>query len=86
MKAKTYADLGGLFADLPRTDAEAAEAPREAARQRYEHRYARVLLLAVITVVAVIVAVHTLVWPFTSWVWLLLLGAILYATMIRKRS
>ena len=29
---------------------------------------------------------HTLAGALTIWVWLLLLGAILYATQIRKRS
>ena len=34
MKAKTYADLDGILEDLPRTDAEASEAPKATARRR----------------------------------------------------
>jgi len=86
MKAKTYADLDGIFADLPRTEAEASEAPKVAARRRQEHRHTRVLLLTVLIVIAVATAAHALAWSFTSWVWLLLLGAILYATQLRKRT
>ena len=86
MKAKTYADLDGIFADLPRTEAEAAEAPKVAARRRHEHRHTRALLLTVLIVIAVATVAHALVWSFTPWVWLLLLGAILYATQLRKRT
>ena len=85
MKAKTYPDLDGLLADLPRTDAEAAEAPKATARRRHEHPYARVLLLTVIIVIGVATAAHALAWSFSTWVWLGLLGALLYATQLRRR-
>jgi len=86
MKAKTYADLDGILADLPRTDAEASEAPKATARRRHEHRHLRAVVLAVLLVIAVVIVAHTLAGALTIWVWLLLLGAILYATQIRKRS
>ena len=86
MKAKTYADLDGILADLPRTDAEASEAPKATARRRREHHRLRAVVLAVLLVIAVVIVAHTLAGALTIWVWLLLLGAILYATQIRKRS
>ena len=85
MKAKTYADLDGILADLPRTDDEAAEAPKATARRRHEHPFTRTLVLAVIIVVGVVVAAHSLAWTFTTWIWLGLLGALLYATQLRRR-
>ena len=39
MRAKTYADLGGLFDDLPQPGAEAAEAPRTPARRQRDHAH-----------------------------------------------
>jgi len=86
MKAKTYADLDGILVDLPRTEAEASEAPKATARRRHEHRHLRVLALTVFIVVAVATVAHALVWSMSTWVWLLLLGAILYATQLRKGS
>ena len=86
MKAKTYADLDGILVDLPRTDAEASEAPKATARRRHEHRHLRVLMLTVFIVIAAVTVAHTLVWSLSTWVWLLLLGAILYATQLRKGS
>ena len=86
MRAKTQADLDGLLADLPRTDAEASEAPKATERRRHEHRHLRVLVLTVFIVIAVAAVAHALVWSMTTWVWLLLLGAILYATQLRKGS
>jgi hypothetical protein len=86
MKATTYADLDGILVDLPRTDAEASEAPKATERRRHEHRHLRVLVLTVFIVIAVAAVAHALVWSMTTWVWLLLLGAILYATQLRKGS
>jgi Flp pilus assembly protein TadB len=85
MKAKTYADLDGILADLPRTDAEAAEAPKATARRRHERPYLRVLLLTVVIVIGVAAAAHALAWSFGTWVVLGLLGALLYATQVRRR-
>ena len=86
MKARTYADLDGILVDLPRTEAEASEAPKATARRRHEHRPLRLLVLTVFIVVAVAAVAHALVWSLSTWVWLLLLGAILYATQLRKGS
>ena len=86
MKAKTYADLDGILADLPRTDAEASEAPKATARRRREHHRLRAVVLTVLLVIAVAIAAHALAGALTIWVWLLLLGAVLYATQVRKRS
>jgi hypothetical protein len=86
MKAKTYADLDGILADLPRTDAEASEAPKATARRRHEHRHLKAGVLTVLLVIAVAIVAHALAGALTIWVWLLLLGGILYATQIRKRS
>jgi uncharacterized membrane protein YcjF (UPF0283 family) len=85
MKAKTYADLDGIFADLPRTDDEAVEAPKAAARRRHEHPFTRTLVLAVVIVIGVVVAAHALAWTFTTWIWLGLLGALLYVTQVRRK-
>jgi hypothetical protein len=84
MRAKTYKDLSGLFDDLPRTDAGAAELP---ARRLDRRRYQRPMLLALIILIAVVVG-RSLMWSLTPWVWvqvpwlwLGLLGAIIvYAT------
>jgi hypothetical protein len=86
MQAKTYADLDGILVDLPRTDAEASAAPKAIERRRHEHRHLRMLALTVFIVIAVVTVAHALVWSLSTWVWLLLLGAILYATQLRKGS
>ena len=86
MQAKTYSDLDGILVDLPRTDAEASEAPKATERRRHEHRHLRVLVLTVFIVIAAATVAHALVWSLSTWVWLLLLGAILYATQLRKGS
>ena len=86
MRARTYADLGGLFDDLPRTETEAAEAPRVPAR-RHGHRHSPRLFLMVALVIAVaVVAGHALAWFATAWIWLALLGAVLYIAENRRRS
>ena len=66
MKAKTQADLNGLFADLPPTG-EPDKAVRTTRppdqRPRNRHPVQRVLGLILITVVAIFVA-RALMWPF----------------------
>jgi len=85
MKAKTYSDLGGLFADLPRTEAEASQEPKMASSRRLDHRRPRAMLgLVVLVIAAATVAGHALIWSFNAWVWLALLGAVLYATLARR--
>jgi hypothetical protein len=86
MKAKTYKDLSGLFADLPLTDAsdisrpsQASDASRAVKRGLHQHRNHRVLFLVLVIAIAVI-AGHALVWALTPWVWIGLAGMIiLYA-------
>lgn len=85
MRAKTYADLGGLFADLPRTEEEAMQGPKTPPRRRYEHSHIGTLLLAVVIVIAAAtVAGHMLTFAFTPLVWLVILGVILYVALHRR--
>jgi Domain of unknown function (DUF1707) len=63
MGAKTRADLGGLFADLPETGAPAAH------EYPYRRRRHPVLLLALFVVVAV-AAAHVLWWTAGPLLWL----------------
>jgi hypothetical protein len=74
MGAKTRADLGGLFADLPETGAPAV----------HEHPYRRrrhpILLLALIVVLA-IAAAHAVAWFVVPMLWLsLVVLVVLFAT------
>jgi hypothetical protein len=86
MRAKTYSDLSGLFDDLPRTETEAAEAPRVPAR-RHGHRHPAGLFLMVALVIgAAVVAGHALAWFASAWIWLALLGAVLFIAESRRRS
>jgi len=86
MRAKTYADLSGLFDDLPRTETEAAEAPRVPA-PRHRHRHPAGLFLMVALVIAgAVVAGHALAWFATAWIWLALIGAVLFIAESRRRS
>ncbi len=86
MRAKTYSDLGGLFDDLPRTEAEAAEAPRTPVPRRHEHHHASGLFLMVALVIAAAIAAgHVLAWFATAWIWLVLLGALLFVAESRRR-
>lgn len=86
MRAKTYSDLSGVFDDLPRTEAEAAEAPRMPISRRHEHHRAGGLLVMVALVVAAaIVAGHALAWFSWVWIWLALFGAILFVVESRRK-
>jgi Flp pilus assembly protein TadB len=86
MRARTYADLSGLFDDLPRTETETAEAPRVPAR-RHEHRHpAWLFLLVALVIAAAVVVGHALAWFATAWIWLALLGAVLFIAESRRRS
>jgi hypothetical protein len=86
MRAKTYADLGGLFDDLPRTETEAAETPRMPARRQGHRHPTRLFLMVALVIAAAIVAGHALAWFATAWIWLALLGAILFIAESRRRS
>jgi hypothetical protein len=86
MRAKTYADLSGVFDDLPRTETEAAEAPRVPAR-RHGHRHpAGLFFVVALVIAAAVVAGHALAWFATAWIWLALLGAVLFIAESRRRS
>ena len=74
MSAKTRADLGGLFADLPETGA-----PAVPGTPRRRHRHP-VLLIALFVVLAV-AAAHVLWWATVPLLWLgLLVVVVLFAT------
>ena len=83
MNAKTYADLSGLFTDLPRTEAEATEAPRVTTPRRHRRPGALVLLILIVIVIAS-AAGHVLAWSISPLVWIALVAAIIYATMLRR--
>ncbi len=69
MKAKTYRDLSGLFADLPPTPAAGEpEGPELPARLHGGRPRHRMLFLALIIGIAVI-AGHALALPFNPWAW-----------------
>ena len=86
MRAKTYADLSGLFDDLPRTETEAAEAPRVPAPRRGHHHPTRLFLMVALVIAAAVVAGHAVAWFATAWIWLALLGAVLFIAESRRRS
>jgi hypothetical protein len=64
MGAKTRADLGGLFSDLPDTGAPVGP---EHPRYRRRHRHPILLLAAVIALI--VVATHVAAWFFVPWLW-----------------
>jgi uncharacterized protein DUF1707 len=76
MGAKTRADLGGLFADLPETGAPVVpEHPRSRRRGRHP-----ILLLAVV-IALIVVGTHVLSWIFVPWLWIAFLAvAVLFLT------
>jgi Domain of unknown function (DUF1707) len=84
MRAKTYADLDGLFADLPPAEVSgAASGPVRPVQPNSARRYPRVLFLVLIVAVAA-VAGRALawsggpgIWPFGPWVWIGLLVFVL---------
>ena len=64
MGAKTRADLGGLFADLPETGA-----PVGPEHPRYRRRYRHPILLLAAVIALIIVATHVVSWFFVPWLW-----------------
>ena len=76
MGAKTRADLGGLFADLPETGAPVVpEHPRPRRRGRHP-----ILLLAVV-IALIVVGTHVLSWFFVPWLWVVFaVVAVLFLT------
>lgn len=87
MRAKTYSDLGGLFDDLPRNEAEAAEAPRTPVPSRHEHHHhaGGVLLMVALVIAAMVVAGHVLAWFATAWIWLAIIGIVLLVLETRRK-
>ena len=76
MGAKTRADLGGLFADLPETGAPAVPVPPRS-RRRGRHP---ILLLAVV-IALIVVGTHVVSWFFVPWLWFAFLAvAVLFFT------
>ena len=74
MKAKTRADLDGLFDDLPETGA-----PAVPGRPRRRHRHP-VLLIALVVVLAV-AAAHAVLWVTVPLLWLTFgVAAVVFAT------
>jgi hypothetical protein len=80
MRAKTYADLDGLFADLPPSEPSGvATGPTRPVQPRPARRSPRVLFLVLLVVIAA-AAGRALawsagpgIWPFGPWVWIALL-------------
>ncbi len=74
MNAKTRADLGGLFDDLPETGAPATP---EHLRRRRRHPVLTVVLLVLI----IVAAAHAVAAVFVPWLWIGFLAvALLFAT------
>jgi len=86
MNAKTYADLSGLFTDLPRTEAEATEAPGVTASRRHRRHPGALVLLILIVILLASAAPRVLMWSISPLVWIALVAAIIYATMLRRGS
>ena len=94
MRARTYSDLSGLFADLPPSPAAGApEGPDLPARLHQRRSPHRLLLIAAVIAIAV-VAGHALTLPFTPWAWAfgpwgwigLIVLVVLLVTRARKGS
>jgi hypothetical protein len=86
MKAKTYADLGGLFADLPRTEEEAVEGPKFQGRRGGRTPLATLVLAVIVAIVAITVVGHVLTFSFGPLLWLAILAVIAYAILHHRRS
>jgi hypothetical protein len=87
MRAKTYADLGGLFADLPRTEEEVVERPKFQSRRGGRSPLGTLLLAVVIVIVAVSalsMVGHILTFTVTPLIWLAIIAAIAYAVLHRR--
>ena len=94
MRARTYSDLSGLFADLPPIPAAGSpEGPDLPARLHQSRSPHRLLLIAAVIAIAVL-AGHVLTLPFTPWAWAfgpwawigLIVLVVLLVTRARKGS
>lgn len=93
MRAKTRADLAGVFADLPPLEMPAAcapQAPSAGLRQRHGRRHP--VLLVVLAVVLAVIVAHAVrsflvPWFFVPWAWIAILAVIVvYASRKMRRS
>lgn len=86
MKARTYKDLSGLFADLPTTGGPDSppvpEGPGRLHGGRLNHRTLGLVLVAVIAAVAG----HALMWSLTPWVWIALVCVIVLVATRSPRN
>ncbi len=81
MSAKTQADLGALFADLPETGAPAGPAAPEGPRRRHRHP----VLSLVLIVVIILAAAHAVLFA-GPWLWLGVLAvALLWGRAVSRR-
>jgi hypothetical protein len=98
MKARTYQDLSGLFADLPPVEGGAGPAagagtggrggvpvPEAPGRLHPAHWNHRVVALLVVAAVAA-VAGHALVWAVTPWAWIAVACVIVLAVTRSPRN
>jgi uncharacterized protein DUF1707 len=77
MSAKTRADLGGLFADLPETGAPVGPELPRSRRRRGRHP---IMLLALV-IALIVVGTHVVTWFFVPWLWIAFLAvAVLFLT------
>jgi hypothetical protein len=86
MRAKTYADLGGLFADLPRTEEEAVEGPKFQGRRHGRSPLGTLVLAVIVAIVAITIIGHVLTFSFGPLLWLAILAVIAYAILHHRRS
>ena len=94
MRAKTYRDLSGLFADLPPTPPPGEPAGPELPSRRHAGRSRHRMLSVALVILVAIVAVHTLTfalnpwaWLFSPWLWIGLIAVIaVLVTRSRKRA
>jgi hypothetical protein len=85
MGAKTRADLGGLFADLPDTGAP-VRAPLGSEPVRCGRRRRHPVLLLALVVALIVVATHVVSWLFVPWLWAgFAIVAVLFLTGTRGR-
>jgi uncharacterized membrane protein len=76
MGAKTRADLGGLFADLPETGA-----PVVPEHPRYRRRGRHPILLLALLIALIVVGTHVVSWFFVPWLWIVFaVVAVLFLT------
>jgi Domain of unknown function (DUF1707) len=86
MRAKTYADLGGLFADLPRTEEETVEGPKFQARRGGRSPLGTIVLAVIVAIVAITVIGHVLTFSFGPLLWLAILAVVAYTILHHRRS